>query len=81
MEFANRICPKCKEPNYIVFLGNLSKAYKCMNCNEYFNDIDFEKKSLQPVLKNECMNSKIEIWLKQFGASIVLDMNRKQDVI
>lgn len=33
LEFANRICPKCKNPNYMVFLGDFSKEYKykCMN--------------------------------------------------
>lgn len=45
MEFVNRICPNCNNPNYMVLLGDFSKAYKykCMNCNRYFNDIDFEK--------------------------------------
>lgn len=57
MEFVNRICPNCKNPNYMVLLGNFSKAYKykCMNCNGYFNDNDFEKEPLQPV-----MNQKVE---------------------
>ncbi len=29
----------------MVLLGDYSKVYKykCMNCNKYFNDIDFEK--------------------------------------
>ena len=63
MEFVNRICPNCKNPNYMVALGNFSKAYKykCMNCNRYFNDIDFEKEPLQPEWKSECMNSKVDI--------------------
>lgn len=45
MEFVNRICPNCNNPNYMVLLGDFSKAYKykCINCNRYFNDIDFEK--------------------------------------
>lgn len=45
MEFANRICPNCKNPNYVVFLGDFSKAfkYKCMNCNQYFNDNNAEE--------------------------------------
>ena len=45
MELVNRICPNCKNPNYMVLLGDFSTAYKykCMNCNGYFNDIDFEK--------------------------------------
>lgn len=63
MEFVNRICPNCKNPNYMVLLGDFSKAYKykCMNCNGYFNDIDFEKEPLQPVLKSECMNTKVDM--------------------
>lgn len=63
LKFANRICPNCKNPNYMVFLEDFSKAYKykCMNCNGYFNDIDFEKEPLQPVLKSECMNSKVDM--------------------
>ena len=63
MEFVNRICPNCKNPNYMVFLGDFSKAYKykCMNCNRYFNDIDFEKEPIQPVLKSECMNTKVDM--------------------
>ena len=63
MEFVNRICPNCKNPNYMVSLGDFSKAYKykCMNCNEYFNDIDFEKEPLQPVWKSECMNTKVDM--------------------
>ena len=53
LEFVNRICPNCKNPNYMVSLGDFSKTYKykCMNCNRYFNDIDFEKEPLQPVWK------------------------------
>ena len=63
LEFANRICPNCKNPNYMVLLGDFSKAYKykCMNCNGYFNDIDFEKEPLQPVWKNEWMNTKVDM--------------------
>lgn len=63
MEFTNRICPNCKNPNYMVHLGDLSKAYKykCMNCNRYFNDIDFEKEPLQPVWKSKCMNTKVDM--------------------
>ena len=62
LEFANRICPNCKNPNYMVYLGDFSKAYKykCINCNEYFNDIDFEKEPLQPVWKSEYMNTKVD---------------------
>ena len=45
MEFVNRICPKCSNPNYMVSLYGLSEKYKykCTNCNRYFNDEDFEK--------------------------------------
>lgn len=63
MEFANRICPNCNNPNYMVLLGDFSTAYKykCMNCNRYFNDIDFEKEPLQPVWKTECLNKKVDM--------------------
>ena len=63
MEFANRICPNCKNPNYMVLLGDYSKEYKykCMNCNRYFNDIDFEKEPLQPVWKTEFLNRKVDM--------------------
>ena len=62
MEFVKRICPNCKNPNYMVSLGNFAKVYtyKCMNCNRYFNDIDFEE-PLQPVWKTECMNTKVDM--------------------
>ena len=45
MEYVNRICPNCQNPNYMRYLGDYSKVYKykCLNCNRYFNDIDFEK--------------------------------------
>lgn len=47
----------------MVLLGDFSKVYKykCMNCNGYFNDIDFEKEPLQPVWKSECMNTKVDM--------------------
>lgn len=56
MEFVNRICPNCKNPNYMVLLGDFSKAYKykCLNCNGYFNDIE-------PIWKSEWMNTKIDM--------------------
>jgi len=62
MEFVNKICPNCNNPNYMVLLGDFSKAYKykCMNCNRYFNDIDFEE-PLQPVWKRECLNKKVDM--------------------
>ena len=54
MALVNRICPKCKNPNYMVFLGDFSERYKykCMNCNRYFNDADFEEQ-FQPVLRSK----------------------------
>lgn len=63
LEFVNRICPNCKNPNYMVLLGDFSKTYKykCMNCNRYFNDIDFEKEPLQPVWKTEWLNKKVDM--------------------
>lgn len=63
LEFVNRICPNCKNPNYMVLLGDFSKTYKykCMNCNRYFNDIDFEKEPPQHVWKNKCMNAKVDM--------------------
>jgi hypothetical protein len=47
----------------MVLLGDLSKRYKykCINCNRYFNDIDFEKEPLRPVWKSECMNAKVDM--------------------
>ena len=63
LEFVNRICPNCKNPNYMALLGDFSKAYKykCMNCNGYFNDIDFEKEPLQPIWKTEFLNKKVDM--------------------
>lgn len=62
MKFVNRICPNCKNPNYIVSLGDFSTAYKykCMNCNGYFNDIDFGE-PLQPVWLKDRMNKKVDM--------------------
>ena len=63
LKFVNMFCPNCKNPNYMVSLGDFSKLfkYKCMNCNRYFNDIDFEKEPLQPVWKSKCMNTKVDM--------------------
>lgn len=67
MEFVNRICPNCKNPNYMVLLGDFSKAYKykCMNCNRYFDDVDLDyynnQAYLQTVWKSECMNTKVDM--------------------
>lgn len=62
MKFVNRICPNCKNPNYMVSLGDFSTAYKykCMNCNRYFNDVDFKKEPLQPVWA-KCVNTKVDM--------------------
>lgn len=62
LEFVNRICPKCKNPNYMVSLGDFSTAYKykCMNCNGYFNDIDFSELP-QFVGQKERMNQKADM--------------------
>lgn len=62
MEFANRICPNCWNPNYVVFLGDFSRAYKykCMNCNHYFNDINVDEPSAS-IWKRECMNTKVDM--------------------
>jgi len=63
LKFVNRICPNCKNPNYMVLLGDFSKLYKykCVNCHRYFNDIDFEKEPLRPTWKMECMNTKVDM--------------------
>ena len=59
LEFVNRICPNCKNSNYMVSLGDFATTYKykCMNCNRYFNDIDFEKEQLQPVWKSDTIKT------------------------
>ena len=61
VDFVNRICPYCKDPNYMIDISDVSKTYKykCMNCYNYFNDNDFEP--LQPTLKTKCMNKKVDI--------------------
>ena len=42
MKRVDMICPNCKNENYVVDLSSFSKAfkYKCMNCNQYFNEND-----------------------------------------
>lgn len=81
MEFVNRICPNCKNPNYMVLLGDFSKAYKymCINCKRYFNDIDFEFENEEPELKKEYDNGyakgfhdtkKLEEYLVELGVKI-----------
>lgn len=51
LEFVNLVCPNCKNPNYMMYIGDVAKTfkYRCMNCFRYFNDEDFEKEQLQPV--------------------------------
>ena len=62
VKFVNRICPNCKNPNYVVSLGDFSKQYKfkCMNCNQYFNEHDYEE-PIPPVWRTECMNKKVDM--------------------
>lgn len=59
MQVANRICPKCHNANYVRYLGELSDlyTYKCINCNAYLNDEDFEKSALNNLENNKKMNS------------------------
>jgi len=54
MDFVNRICPYCKNPNYVVLLYMESiedysqkYRYKCLNCHRYFNDDFYEKLPLE----------------------------------
>ena len=63
IEFVNRICPNCKNPNYMMYIGDVAKLYKykCMNCFRYFNDDDFEKEPLQPDWKTWCINKKVDM--------------------
>ena len=48
MQVVNKICPRCHNANYVRYLGELSDLYKykCINCNAYLNDEDFEKPAL-----------------------------------
>ena len=59
MQVANRICPRCHNANYVRYLGELSDSYKykCINCNAYLNDEDFEKPVLNNLENNKKMNS------------------------
>ena len=54
MEYVNRICPKCKNGNYIVSLEGKSEMfrYKCINCNHYLNDEDFIKQTEDDSMKD-----------------------------
>lgn len=49
----NRICPRCKNPNYMVSLVGVSDIfqYKCTNCNSYFTYDDFTSKT--STIKND----------------------------
>lgn len=57
MQVTNKICPRCHNANYVRYLGELSDSYKykCINCNAYLNDEDFE----QPILNNSENNKKM----------------------
>ena len=59
MQVANKICPRCHNANYVRYLGELSESYKykCINCNAYLNDEDFEKPALNNSENNKKMNS------------------------
>ena len=59
MQVANKICPRCHNANYVRYLGELSDSYKykCINCNAYLNDEDFEKSILNNSENNKKMNS------------------------
>ena len=59
MQVANKICPRCHNANYVRYLGELSDSYKykCINCNAYLNDEDFEKPALNNLENNKKMNS------------------------
>lgn len=58
LRFVNRICPLCKNPNYMVSIFEISKVYKykCLNCNGYFKDDDF------PVQKDGNTNDWEHLW-------------------
>ena len=63
---ANFICPRCKNPKYIVSLSGVSDdfQYKCTNCNSYFTFDDFTsststKKDLVEVVRcKDCVHGK-----------------------
>lgn len=59
MQVVNKICPRCHNANYVRYLGELSDSYKykCINCNAYLNDEDFEKLALNNSENNKGMNS------------------------
>ena len=59
MQVANKICPRCHNANYVRYLEELSDSYKykCINCNAYLNDEDFEKPALNNSENNKKMNS------------------------
>lgn len=45
MEYANYICPNCKDGRYMVYLCRISESYglKCLNCNSYFKLDELKK--------------------------------------
>ena len=46
LEVVNRICPICKSGNYMAAFRKPVMSvfkYKCMNCNYYLREEDFEK--------------------------------------
>lgn len=59
MQVANKICPRCHNANYVRYLGELSDSYKykCINCNAYLNDEDFEQSILNSSENNKKLNS------------------------
>ena len=58
MQVANKICPRCHNANYVRYLGELSNSYKykCINCNAYLNDEDFEKPMSEKMTIEETIN-------------------------
>ena len=67
----NRICPRCKNPNYMVSLVGVSDVfqYKCINCNSYFTFDDLTsrtstiKKNLVEVVRcKDCKHGQYAEW-------------------
>lgn len=58
MQVANRICSRCHNANYVRYLGELSDSYKykCINCNAYLNDEDFEQPMSEKMTIEETIN-------------------------
>lgn len=73
------ICPRCKNPNYMVSLANVSDAfqYKCTNCNSYFT-FDGSTLRTSPIKKDlvevvRCKDCKF-----RFDLHCPLDVDHKQ---